>query len=155
MSTYDIAAYQPTPTGPWISALAIATSTGRAITGVEKLIQRFLLELMTETNSMYFAPTRGCSFLTSLRNGWVLAEADVFSAFNAAIITVTDNLKVEESSNDPDNERFAGAELTGIVLDNNVLHLKVIVRSLAEDFGVLTYPVSLIPTPQDIASSPD
>ncbi len=155
MQTYDVAAYQPTSSGPWESALATRTSTGRAISGPEKLVQRFLLELMTETGSMKFAPNRGCGFLTSLRKGGLLAESDVFAAFNIAVLDVTNNLIVEEGPDDPPEERFNGANLVQISLDGSLVYLKVAVHNQAGQSGVLTFPVSLIPNSQGSAGLSD
>lgn len=155
MPTYDAAAYQPTASGPWVAGLATRTSTGRAISGAEKLVQRFLLELMTETRSMQFAPNRGCSFLTSIRRGGLLAESDVFAAFNMAVLDVTNNLAIEEGPADPPEERFNGANLVQISLDGSSIYLKIAVHNQAGQSGVLTFPISLIPNSRGLTGLPD
>lgn len=145
MPTYDIAVFQPTQSGAWQPALATLTNTGRAIKGAEKLIQRFLLEFTTELGSMLFAPNRGCTFLTDLNHGKLYTEADILTAFNVALITITSNLAQEETSSDPPEEKFNGAALTYIAIGNGVITLKISVYNQAGQSGILVFPVSLIP----------
>lgn len=143
MATRDIAAYQPgQPKQFYIPALVTSTISGREITGVEKLAQRFLLELMTDTGSMQFLPTRGCNFLTRLR-GSLFSEADVMSAFYASVATVRKNLQAEESVIDPDEERFEKAKLVKIVISPGGLALTVVVFSAANQAATIELPVSL------------
>jgi hypothetical protein len=144
MPTYDIAAYQPTQSGTWQPALATSNSTGRAINGAEKLIQRFLLELTTELGAMTFSPNRGCSFLSYLNSGRLHTEADILTAFHVALITITSNLAQEETSNDPPGERFNGAELTYIAIGNGIITLKITVYNQTGQPGILVFPISLV-----------
>jgi hypothetical protein len=112
-------------------ATAAAAATAPTVAGPAKLGQRFLLELLTEKGSMRFRPGRGSSLPAALRSGRLDTEADVFVAFGAALQDVEANLLADEADDDPDDERYAGAELTRVVLGPTSVTLTARVTSRA------------------------
>lgn len=145
MATYDVATLQPVTgiQGNVVPALVTPTSSGRQITGIEKLTQRFMMEFLTELGSMPYNPNRGCVFLAMVKAG-VASERQVFDAFNASMLQVTNNLQSEESPDDPDDERFAGAILQSLVVTPGVAFLNVFVQSRAEAISEISVPVSTV-----------
>ena len=98
--------------------------SGSLIQGAAKLAQRFLVHLMTPTGSIPYRTKQGCLFVTRLGQNLV-NEADILSAFAASLLTVLPNMQAEESSSDPDDERFKGAQVTSIVLDQAGLTISI------------------------------
>jgi len=118
--------------------------SGALITGIEKLVQRFLLELLTEQGSLDYQPTRGTFFMTSLRHGIVLTSGDLFSEFSAAELDVKENLKLEEDFlTDPEDERYAGAVLVSASLFGDTATLNIQVSSMAGESRTVIYPLRI------------
>jgi len=104
---------------------------GEAIAGIEKLLQRFTIELFTEMGSLIYMPLRGSGFMTEARAGYWRTGGDVKSSFSTAMLDVTENLKAEEAETDPDDERFVSAELLSVSLLGDEVTLTVKVTSKA------------------------
>lgn len=147
MPTYDVAAYQLPDSGSsyYTAALITSTSQGRLLSGPEKLAQRFLLELMTETGSLTFKPNRGCEFLTRILTRQIYNDAELINTFYIALTTITTNLQSEETASDPDNERFAKAELGSMTVSPGQLSLSVTVYSLTAEAIALSIPIAIYP----------
>lgn len=125
-------------------ALVQAGQSGALITGIEKLVQRFLVELLTEKGTLEYQPNRGSFFMTSLRHGIVRTSADLFSEFSAAELDVRENLLLEEDfSTDPKDERYAGAVLTSATLFGDTATLHIQVSSVAGETRTVIYPLRL------------
>jgi len=118
--------------------------SGALITGIEKLVQRFLLELLTEQGSLEYQPDRGTFFMTSLRHGIVQTSADLFSEFSAAELDVKERLKLEEDfENDPEDERYAEAVLLSASLFGDTATLSIQVSSIAGESRTVIYPLRI------------
>jgi hypothetical protein len=143
--TVDVLAYRPTygkPAKSLIAALADETTGGEIVTGIQKLAQRFMLELFTENGTMSYLPDRGCSFMTEARQGGWQTTIDVMAAFSAAIVDISKNLLNEESSLDPDDERYKSAELLSVTLSAGSLAITVKLTSLAETSWNYVLPIA-------------
>lgn len=134
--TYDVAIYQPNGSKSYTASLY----PGRLLTGLEKLAQRFLLELITDTGSMTYKADRGGNLFAFLKTG-ASSELDVFHAFNMALLTVATNLQSEEIATDPDNERFGSASLINISLAPGSYTLTISIVSLSGEALNLLWPI--------------
>lgn len=132
--TVDVAAYKgwaPNKNTKVDQALVGPGDSGQLIAGIEKLVQRFAIELLTESGTLLYLPTRGSTFIIAARIGsWRTAD-DVRSSFSVAMLEVTENLQVEESETDPDDERFSSAELLSVSLLGDTVTMSVQVTSQA------------------------
>jgi hypothetical protein len=132
--TVDILAYKNgTSAGTQRLAMELAREgdSGEIITGIQKLSQRFLIELLTETGSMQYLPLRGCGFMREARLGLWRSPIDVMSAFSAALLDIRENLQSEESTDDPVDERFSDAELLAVTLTGGNASITIRITSLA------------------------
>ena len=132
--TVDILAYQ----GGAVSggevllsqSLANQHNSGQITTGIQKLAQRFLLELLTEKGSMVYEEARGCAFMEDARLGRLQTALDVLSSFSAALVDIQHNLILEERESDPLDERFSSAEILNISFSRN--SASILVRVISE-----------------------
>lgn len=134
-----------------------ADTSGAICVGVQKLAQRWLLEFMTETGSMPGLPQRGCEFMRSARTGKFLTQRHVETEFVRSNIDVRRNLRAEEYTDMPDDEKFASAELlNAVVVPENIvggktatsaayLNLTVKINSVAGDSRQIIVPVEALP----------
>lgn len=113
------------------SSLAIPGGSGQLCTGIQKLAQRFLLELFTETGSMFFQPNRGCVFMTLARQGKLRTIVDVRAAFSAAVIDIYKILTSEETTDMPKDEKFKTATLLAVATSPGFISITVRVVSQA------------------------
>ncbi len=128
-----------------IQALVLPGQSGALITGIAKLVQRVLLELLTERGSLIYAPTRGTLFLTKIRAGMIGTSQALFAAFNAAELELRNTLKTEEDKLvDPADERYSQANLLSASLFGDVATLAIKVQSMAEDSRTVIYPLRIL-----------
>lgn len=114
--------------------------TGPATRGIEKLAQKFVIELLTEEGSMPYLPKHGCRFLSRLRRS-VRTEFDVIVAFAAAYNKVKRSLRSEHTRRVPKDERLAGAYLTSIMVQpGGVLILEIAVRNTLGEVATILTP---------------
>jgi hypothetical protein len=111
--------------------LVLPGKHGESIAGIEKLLQRFTIELFTEAGSLTYLPLRGSRFMTEARMGYWRTGGDVRSSFSGAMLDVSLNLSNEEAETDPDDERFTSAELLSVSLFGDKVTLTVKVTSRA------------------------
>mgnify|MGYP000877176217 CR=1 FL=1 len=97
------------PSAPLEQSLAPDGTGGAVVAGVEKLAQRFLVELLTERGSLPYAAARGCSILSEARQGGWRSAGDVTRSFYSSLVDVRRTLLGLESDSDPDDERYASA----------------------------------------------
>lgn len=125
-------------------ALIQPGQTGALITGIEKLVQRFLLELLTEQGSMEYQPNRGTFFMTALRYGMVQTSGELFAEFSTAELDVREKLRLEEDFvNDPADERYAEAVLLSASLSGDTATLSIRVSSVAGESRTVIYPLRI------------
>lgn len=111
--------------------LVLPGQSGALISGIQKLVQRYLLELLTELGSLTYLPRRGCLFMLEARLGLWRTTADVESSFYSSMLDVRRNLILEENESDPLEERFDNADLLSVVLSTDHVVIQVQVTSLA------------------------
>ena len=122
-----------------------ADTSGQLCVGAQKLAQRWTLELLTELGSMPGRPTRGCNFLTLVRQGRTRTRLDAVQSFYAAAIRIRTTLQAEEYDGMPDDERFDDVELVDITFLPGYLSLKVNVLSVAGTSRPLILPIETLP----------
>jgi hypothetical protein len=146
--TYDVLAFRgAAPSGEvrLEQSLFGPDDVGEICTGIQKLAQRFVLEFLTEKGSLPHLANRGCTFMTRLRTGLLRTEADVFIAFSFAMNDVELNLTAEEDGSEPDDERFASANLDRVLIEPGLLTLRVTVRSRAGTSRQPILPIATVP----------
>jgi len=123
-------------------ALVKPNQSGALIAGIEKLVQRFLLELLTEQGSMPYALSRGTFFISQIRAGMLHTSQDLFSAFSAAELDIRINLRTEENAaTDPEDERYKSASLISASLQGDLAVLNIRVLSVADTARTVIYPL--------------
>ena len=121
--------------------LVATGESGALTTGIQKLAQRFLLELLTEKGSLIYEPNRGTFFITRFRMGLLRTSQDLYSAFSSAVADAKIQLAQEESDQDPPDERYFSAELLGASLLGDQASLSIRLTSQAGDSRVVIYPL--------------
>lgn len=146
--TADILAYQVDPSDGMQEAVQSLTGdgqhSGKITTGVQKLAQRFLLELLTERGSMPYNPERGCGFLTDARRGVFQSQLDVFTSFSSALVDIRRNLRLEELASDPEDEKYASAEITQVIFSPGFAAVYVKISSVAGSTRTVIAPLDTV-----------
>jgi hypothetical protein len=146
--TVDVAAYKGWKVGAErqvTQALALAGRGGEVIAGIEKLMQRYTIELFTELATLTYLPSRGSSFMIDARSGYWRTGGDVQESFSRASLTLADNLILEEKSTDPEDERFGSAELQAVSLLGDSVSLRVKITSVAGTSFTVLLPLQVVP----------
>jgi hypothetical protein len=125
-------------------AIVLPGQSGALITGIQKLVQRVLLELLTEQGSLEYDTGRGTTFITQIRSGMIRTSQDLFQAFNLAEVTLRTNLRLEEDvATDPADERYQSATLVSASLTGDQAYLKIQILSAAGTDRTVVYPLRI------------
>jgi hypothetical protein len=114
--------------------------TGEPISGIRKLVQRFLLAFLQDIASVRYPGKRipyGTYFMQMLREGKMRSEMDVTGNFMLAKPMIRSALTHEETVDDPPSERYKDATLTGIVLEPGWMKLKITIRSRTDSIDIV------------------
>lgn len=138
---------QEQPSVPLTQSLFIPIP-GYICTGIEKLVQRWLIEFCTELGSMPFQPTRGTPFFTKFKRGVLRSEIDILAEFGFASDRIFNTMLSSISPTAPDDERLESAILTETAILADQLQLTIAIRSAAGTSRqvILPIPFSVITT---------
>lgn len=122
-------------------------ASGKVCAGIQKLTQRWLIELLTPLGSLPYLPDRGSNFINQARSGRIRTEADASSAFYFALERVATNLITEDSNGTyPDDEKYKDASLISIKIETgSKLSLSVRLDSLAGESRIFVVPLTVVP----------
>lgn len=146
--TVDVLAYTgASPDGERLLTQSLASNGGggQVCTGLQKLSQRFAIMLLTEKGTVPYLPDRGSDFMTQARLGRLRTQVDVMSSFSAAMIDVLANMKAEETTNDPDDERIDTADLLSVAVSPGFASITVQVSSRAGGTTSFIMPLDFTP----------
>lgn len=143
----DVLAYRGARTsGPGdtlLSKAITATSDGGQITtGIQKLAQDFLLELLTIRGSKFCEPDRGCLFMQDAQQGLWRTTTDVFASFAAALVDVEANLLAAQDNDSQADEQFKEAEIEAVTLNQTSAAATVRVTSQAGTSRLVIAPLT-------------
>jgi hypothetical protein len=116
---------------------------GKITAGIQKLAQRFLLELLTKKGTLRYQPSRGTNFLVDADMGYLRTQLDVYGSFARALDDIEQNLLSDETEADPLDERYGGAAIESIATSPGVAKLYVALWSLAGEDRKVTIPITL------------
>lgn len=120
-------------------------TSGQICVGIQKLTQRWLLEFLTEANSMPGLPERGTSFMTLVRQGMLRNYADIWAEFIFSAYTAGVNLRREETDEWPLDERFVDATLISLAVLPSYANLTITITSQAGNTRKAILPISTLP----------
>ena len=122
-------------------------ASGKVCAGIQKLTQRWLIELLTPLGSLPYLPDRGSNFINQARSGRIRTEADASSAFQFAKEKVATNLINEDNEGTyPNDEKYGGADLISIKIETgSKLSLSVRLDSLAGESRIFVVPLTVVP----------
>lgn len=116
---------------------------GAVCTGIQKLIQRWLLTFLTPLGAVKFHPERGTTFLEEASGFRTEIEARV--AFYTCNANACEQLRNEEDENMPYDERIDYVDLLDIEIGSTGFSLKVQLYSLNGETAPLILPITVNP----------
>lgn len=142
--TIDVLAYagvQAPGNARLVETLAQPGQGGEIVTGIQKLAQRFLIELFTEKGSLVYLPDRGNDFITAARQGYLRTQLDALTLLSAALIDIQHNLQGEETGSEPLDEQFASAAASGLIVTPGKLTMTITIASKAGSSWTFIQPI--------------
>ncbi len=121
-------------------------NTGAACTGIQKMVQRWLIEFSTIRGSMgWHLADRGTDFMLRVQKGQLRTEADVQAAYTAAAVQARQNLTNEDTGGEPADERFDFSSLNSIAIGGGTLQLYITLHSVAGTAYDIILPIQTTP----------
>jgi hypothetical protein len=117
---------------------------GMLVAGIEKLVQKVLLVLLTKIGSRRYAPAEGTTFMLDAERGRWRTTADVSESFYAARLDVSRQCRASEAATDPADERWGSLDLDGVTLAGDKVTLRL---SLVSAAGTAYSFLTPIPVP--------
>jgi len=103
---------------------------GEPVSGLMRLGQKFLLELLTIQGSVAYFPARGCHFMSEIEFGSTISPSQITNAFGRALLTITANLQSAEYLTDPTIELFENAVLNSVHVGKEEVYIYITVYSV-------------------------
>lgn len=128
-----------TLTGSSMVDFSLVKDGGAVCTGLQKLIQRYVLCLMTDVGSVLFNTRRGCAFMRDVMRA--VNEEDVETAFQFARMDVAQQLRNEETEDMPDSEKYASSELIDVSFFGDTLSIAIKLQSVSGDSSDIILPI--------------
>lgn len=121
--------------------------SGKVVTGIQKLVQRWVIEFLTPVGSMPYLSKRGSVFLNEARSGRMRTEADVMSVFAYANSKISDNLFEEDSLGVyPEDEQYSDARLISVAISlGSKVSLTIAIDSKVGADRIFTVPIQIVP----------
>ena len=120
------------------SALAIITPEFGKIsnycTGIQKLVQRYAISLLTELGSQDNYPDFGSSLITRLiRRGGNMNRLDIYPIFNSANLKIITSFREYQRATPglPDDEQLSTAQLTNVIVAGGNVSLSIQIYPLS------------------------
>ena len=134
-----------------VSELSLTATRGasRRVTGIQKVIQRYVTLLLTPSSSVPFSEDAGNELLDALRAGSVSNTGYLRHLFNVANAVTLDIIRRDDYNtkmfgDQVDDERIAAVDLDGVTVDytTSTLGLSLVFRTEAGSDYAYVLPVS-------------
>ena len=117
-------------------------SSGKIVTGVVKLSQRWLITFLNEENSIKYDYqltniVRGTSFMSRIREGSVQTEPDLLALFALSETQAKSQLLAEETGDEPDDERYKTARVVSVEIGQGRISLTVTLESQSDSVDLI------------------
>lgn len=116
---------------------------GALIAGIEKLVQKILLVLLTRMGSRKYSPTEGTTFMIDAAAGRWRTAPDVENSFYTARLDVSRQCRDSEAADDPLDERWGSLELIGLTLVTDKVTIRLRVVSAAGTEYTFMTPITV------------
>ncbi len=117
--------------------------SGEVCTGVQKLAQRWLIKFMKIMGTDPYDPNSGTEFMLRAKRGELRNQVDALVAFSEAQLDVRKQLRAEEQTTDPDDEKYASAVVQSLAVLPGQLKLYVRLTSVAGDSREIILPINI------------
>lgn len=143
--TYDLETFQTVTSSEDNGRLYLTFSkdnTSRRVTGLQKLVQKYVLTFLTPKGSMSMHPERGTDFMNAFMKGGLQTRSGILSEFSFANLDTVQQIQSQELDDDPDEEKLRRAVLLDYAVDFNtgILYFKVQLITAAGTEAVLIMP---------------
>ena len=146
---YDASAFQNIPEPgerrQLKASLADEGTSGAIVTGVQKVIQWVLMELLETTGSALYLDNRGTEFLRDLRQGRLRTEVDVFTKFNFAAAKILRRIQADQKQDDPPDEQLTRIRLDRYTISPERVQMFVSVTTAAGETREFIMPIEVLP----------
>lgn len=142
---FDVAVLQSEGSGQVPISLFGDEAAGQVFTGIYRLVQSWLMRLLTIKGSMPYLPDEGCEFLQDAMTGRWYDEESVRDSFEAAALEIARQFENEQEELTED-EQLDKAELTDVAMTSDgKVSLYITISSKAGESRSLIAPLRVSP----------
>lgn len=129
--------------------VALVTKGTKIVTGMEKLVQRYALILLSDRGGVHFDPTFGTTLMSDMANGNIQNKGTLLTSFSMANLGVTKIMRDEDAltatyGSQPLDEQLQTATLVDATIDTATatVYLKVSLTTRAGANMVFVIPTT-------------
>ena len=116
----------------------------RIISGVQKMIQRWIIAFMTKRGTVQANSTFGTEFMRNLERGYIVTDADVQAEFLDAAVMAAESITIALTGQTiPEDEQLDSTDLLSFNLQDTSLALRVRITSVAGESTTVMLPIPL------------
>jgi hypothetical protein len=130
-------------------SISSVTQAPKAVTGIQKLVQRYASALLAYFGTVHFDPNYGTNLIATILGGGIQNVAQLQAAFaSASSLAITalrsDDRRVDVFGSIPDDENISSAQLLDqqVVYETATVNLKVLITTLAGDSVTFVVPAT-------------
>lgn len=116
---------------------------GEVTAGIQKLAQRWLIEILTEEGSLRYDSNRGTIFMIEARLGRIRNTADAEQVFFFAADQARFALQAEETDDTPLDEAYSRVELESITVLDGFMLMRVRLYSVLGNDREILLPIDV------------
>lgn len=149
--TVDLEVFQTEAVPEAVLRLDLSATYGgkhRKVTGIQKLMQRYMILLLTAKGSIRYMPERGTQLMPAVLGGLLQSRSDIVQYFGFADGDAASQLKSQDLSEEgqlrPADEKYGKSWLTDYLIDvsSTTLYLKIKLQSQAGSAYTFVLPVT-------------
>lgn len=143
--TIDLLAFQgATATGEKLlsQVLVAEGESGQVTAGIQKLAQRWYLEMLTEMGTIPYDLLRGTGLMFDARNGIIRTTVEAEQSFALASKEAETNLILEEDTDMPEDERYGSITLDNVTVTADRVIYRATLRSLSGESREVLMPLT-------------
>lgn len=141
-----------TPTGVTPVSKSLALKQPKMVTGLQKLLQRYTILLLTNIGDVYLAPSQGTDFIANVLKGGGRSRGHIIRTWAFANVDVVAQLRREDNDTDlygpvEDDERIARADLIDYTVNTSTSMLNLVIY-IENEVGASSRYVVPVPVPR-------
>jgi hypothetical protein len=133
-----------------LQRLVAPGESGKAIAGVARLAQTFMIRLLTGLGSIPYLEEEGTDFIPAFRRGEVRTSLEAEQVFQSAMVDLKRQFLAEETDDQPADEKLQSVELLSVAHFADRVVYRIRIRNQAGGEITTLLPLTAVLQPESL-----